>query len=273
MPSDFAYEEIDHPLHEAQFEGYVQTVSVRARPSELFPGAAARTLSADPAIGRSVLLLEVGAGFARAPAPLGVSASLDLVVLEGTIDFASDRLVARDFAFVPPGVVLPPLASTAGAQFLVFVDPPFDNSHAVEAQRARGPYVTRYDDQRWRAATLVRDAGLELDLQVQLLKQDPVTGARTWYVRQGVGGKVPWERHSVVEEGFLIAGEYRLAERLPGRTVIGNYAPGGYFRRPPGVLHSGPLSGTRTGAIWLQRAPAALDVTFVEAQHGVDLPG
>jgi hypothetical protein len=45
--------------------------------------------------------------------------------------------------------------------------------------------------------------------------------------------------------------------------VSGDYQPGGYFRRPAGVLHSGPASGTAAGAIWLQRAPAALDVTFV----------
>ena len=257
------YEVVAAPLCEAGFVGYVQATELLALPCEWLAGALARTLSADAVTGRAALLVNVPAGFERMSGFLGPSGSLDLVVLTGVVEFGATELHERDFAFVPADFELPSIRARRGAQLLLFVDPPPGDAESLRAQQSRGILVTGYDEQAWREASLVRTAGLELDLAVQLLKNDPGTTARTWYVRQGAGGKVPWERHSVVEEGFLIAGDYCLAERLPNRTVIGRYAPGGYFRRPPGVLHSGPRSGTESGAIWLQRAPAALDVTFL----------
>ena len=94
------------------------------------------------------------------------------------------------------------------------------------------------------------------------LKKDPFTTARTWYVKLGEGMALPWEVHSMVEEGYVMEGDYTLAECLPGRTVIGDYAPGGYFWRPGGIPHGGPGSGPRGTVIWLQRSAVALDVTF-----------
>jgi len=76
---------------------------------------------------------------------------------------------------------------------------------------------------------------------------------------------VPWESHSVVEEGYLLEGDYRLSECLPEGRKDGDYLPGGYFRRPADWIHSGPDSGTDGGAIWLMRSPGALDATFHDA--------
>jgi hypothetical protein len=263
MSTAIVYENVAAPVREAGFVGYVATDGLDDRPCELLAGTRWRLLSGDRSSGQLAAVIDLPAGYARSAGRLGIAGSLDLVVLDGLFDFGAERLGPRDFAFVPAGLALPDLHSSEGTRILMFVDPPPDSDARIAAQAALGAFVTRYDDHGWQEASLVRSAGLELDLAVQMLKTDPATTARTWYVRQGAGGKVPWERHSVVEEGYLIAGEYRLAERLPDRTVIGDYAPGGYFRRPSGVLHSGPASGTETGAIWLQRSPAALDVTFV----------
>jgi hypothetical protein len=76
--------------------------------------------------------------------------------------------------------------------------------------------------------------------------------------------KVPWEVHSMVEEGYVMEGDYVLAECLPDRTVVGDYVQGGYFWRPGGIPHSGPESGPRNGVIWLQRSAVALDVVFYQ---------
>ena len=111
-------------------------------------------------------------------------------------------------------------------------------------------------------------AGVNVPLEVKHLKKDPWTGARTWLVRLKGGVKVPWERHSVPEEGYLLEGDYRLAECLPDGAFVGGYQPGGYFYRPGGLLHGGPESGTRRGAVWLMRSPATLDVQFYTECRG-----
>jgi hypothetical protein len=90
----------------------------------------------------------------------------------------------------------------------------------------------------------------------------PANTARTWFVKLDGGMTVPWEVHSMVEEGCVMEGEYRLAECLPARTVIGDYRTGGSCRRPGGVPHSGPASGPISDTVWLQRSPIALDVVF-----------
>jgi quercetin dioxygenase-like cupin family protein len=96
------------------------------------------------------------------------------------------------------------------------------------------------------------------------LKKDPFTSARTWYVRLGPGMRMPWEVHSMVEEGYVMQGRYTLAECLPARTVIGDYREGGYFWRPGGIPHSGPESGPDGAVMWLQRSPVALDVALYQ---------
>ncbi|HSN70083.1 MAG TPA: hypothetical protein VLT59_01180 [Steroidobacteraceae bacterium] len=260
MAENIEYQTVAGPVIESGFVGYVRSAQVPDDPSDLLPRTRCRLLSADREQGRAAMRLDLPAGYQRAAGPIATG-SIDLVVLAGSLAFGTELLGPRDFAFVPSGCVAPEIGSAGGATVLLFVDPP-PPAERIAAQQALGAFVTRYHEDAWSEPSLVRNAGLELDLAIQMLKADPATTARTWYVRQGAGGKVPWERHSVVEEGFLMSGDYRLAERLPARAVIGDYEPGGYFRRPPGVLHSGPESGTATGAIWLQRSPAALDVEF-----------
>ena len=243
------------------FVGYVDSAAVAATPFEAWPGARARLLSADPAAGRVSWRVEVPAGWqlrrgARLPQ------SREIVMLEGTLKFGDDLLQRWDFAFVPPRARLPGLESSQGATLLLFQDPPAADRAAVERQRRRGSYVTRFDPARWQPAALARAAGATADLRVMHLKKDPFTTARTWYVKLDGGMTVPWEVHSMPEEGFVMTGRYRLAECLPSRTVTGEYSTGGYFWRPGGIPHSGPTSGPVENTVWLQRSPVALDVVF-----------
>ena len=153
----------------------------------------------------------------------------------------------------------PSLTAVVASRMLVFTDLVGPGSGLSET------FVASARALDWRPGTVAAEAGLPLDLSVKDLKRDPATGARTWLVKIGPGVEVPWESHSVVEEGYLLEGDYRLSECLPEGRQEGEYLPGGYFRRPANWIHSGPESGTDGGAVWLMRSPAALDVTFHEA--------
>jgi hypothetical protein len=263
-----AAERVEGPLREAgpdgtAFVGYVDSSTLPSRSFERWPGVSARTLGEDTATGRLALRAELPPGW-RLDRPPVVAQSLEMVVLDGGLRFGEEVLARRDFAFVPPAAQAPALASPDGASVLLFFDPPSPDAAAVARQRQRGPYVTRFDAARWQPASLARSAGATIDLRVMHLKKDPFTTARTWYVRLGPGMRMPWEVHSMVEEGYVMEGGYTLAECLPTRTVIGSYRKDGYFWRPGGIPHSGPESGPDGAVIWLQRSPVALDVKLYQ---------
>lgn len=261
-----AAERVTGPLREIlsddrRFVGYVDSTLLPSRPFARWSGVTAQWLDEDAASGRLALRARFPPLWRLEHAP-AVPQSIEIVMLDGELRFGDQSLGSYDFAFVPPDVPVPTLSSERGAQALLFFDPPAPEAAAVARQRERGSYVTRFDPQRWQPASLARSAGATIDLRVMHLKKDPFTTARSWYVRLGPGMTMPWEVHSMVEEGYVMEGGYTLAECLPTRTVIGDYAAGGYFRRPGGIPHSGPDSGPRDAVIWLQRSPVALDVVL-----------
>jgi quercetin dioxygenase-like cupin family protein len=240
---------------------YLPQQSLPEQAFDRWPGVQVRRLSGDAVSGRLAVHARFPAGWRLALAAPPAQ-SVEIVVLEGELQFGADALGRYDFAFVPPASPPPAIGSARGAQALLFFDPPSPDAAAVARQRERGAYVTHFDASRWQPASLAKSAGATADLRVMHLKKDPFTTARTWYVKLGGGMTTPWEVHSMVEEGYVMEGDYTLAECLPGGTVVGDYAQGGYFWRPGGIPHSGPESGTRAGVIWLQRSPVALDVAF-----------
>lgn len=253
------------PIRIPQFDGFIDAGSLPATPLPALPGAQARTLSASSDGRRAAYELELPSGFRHVGRAGDFEGSLELIVLDGTLGVGEATLKRLDFAYVPPGGELSTLAALDGARVLMFLDPPHADPAIVRAQRARGRYVTHFADKNWKQATVARDAGRALALWVQDLKNDPDSTARTWYVKGGPDLSVPWERHSVVEEGYLVEGDYRLAECLPQGLVVGDYGPRGYFRRGPHIVHSGPESGTRGGVVWLMRStPTKLDVVFAD---------
>ncbi|MEZ5498202.1 MAG: hypothetical protein R3E77_02100 [Steroidobacteraceae bacterium] len=255
--------EVNAPVREANFVGYIAQQSLPYQSLRRWPSLRARILSEDSSSGRLAAYVEFPRGWHARRLP-ALAQSVEVIVLDGGLTFGTDALAHYDFAFVPPGRSPPSLGSRDGAHALVFFDPPAADAAAVGRQQQRGAYVTRFDPARWQPASLARSAGATADLKVMHLKKDPFTTARTWYVKLEGGMTVPWEVHSMPEEGYLMEGSYRLAECLPARTVIGNYVQGGYFWRPGGIAHSGPESGPQGPVIWLQRSPIALDVVFYQ---------
>jgi hypothetical protein len=223
-------------------------------------GATPVQLLNDADDGRQVAVAEVAADWSHL-LPAQRSHTLELVVLEGELTWDGGAMGVHDHAYLPAGAPAPNwVAGPQGAALLLFLDPP----RATDGNAAR---VRATDSIPWRPGVVAqRDTGQVLDLEVKDLLWVESTGQRTWLVRAGADLQIPWEVHESVEEGYLLAGDYRLGECLPGQPtpVTGAYEPGGYFYRPGGIVHSGPDSGSRTGALWLLRTPTRLTVDFVD---------
>ncbi len=241
-----------------RFIGFIQAQTAPVEAWSPFPGVTARRLSVDEFTGRSALHLALPVGW-RWSGLVNDAFSREWFVLEGSVQAGERRLRPGDLLYVPPGVEPPAMTALVASTMLVFTDPADPDSSLDRS------FVTSSRVTPWRPGTVAHKAGVPLDLSVKDLKQDPGSGARTWLVKVGPDIRVPWESHSVVEEGFLLEGTYRLSECLPEGRRDGEYLPGGYFRRPAGWIHSGPESGTDDGAVWLMRSPGTLDATFHDA--------
>ncbi|MDJ0926038.1 MAG: hypothetical protein QNJ73_00190 [Gammaproteobacteria bacterium] len=208
--------------------------------------------------GRRVALAELPGGWAR-QLPAERAHTVEALVLEGELDWQGTGLGPYDYAHLPAAAESPLLVvGDAGARVLLFLDPPrdTDGSTAQLVDSARAP---------WQPATVaVRDMGRALALEIKDLRLVDATGQRTWLLRVDTDFEIPWEVHTSAEEGFLLDGDFRVGECLPDGPVLGEYAPGGYFYRPAGIAHSGPESGTESGAFWILRTPAHLTVEFLD---------
>ena len=216
---------------------------------------AARILNRS-ADGRTVAVVDLPVGSTIAISDQR-SWDLELLLLAGQLDWNRRTLGKNGYVFLPADEPAPEVRPVDESRALVFLDPGRGN---------RGRFARALDTETldWRPGVVAHeDTGRGLELEVKDLFWDEVTGQRTWLLRAGPDLTVPWERHTTVEEGFLLEGDYRLAECLPGGVVVGDYGPGGYFYRPPGIVHSGPASGTKGGVLWLLRTPARLTVEFV----------
>lgn len=227
----------------------------RAAPSPGWPEA--RLLRRDAATGEAWRLsADRASDFDGGAAP----ALTELYVLRGSIRFARVALGPGDYARLGAGYDMGEVRLGADSDILLFRYPV-----GAPASPQPEPLVVREAETEWTAGTVARDAGAEAPLMIRRLFTDPETGARTHLVRLAASVSVPWEIHSTAEEGYLLDGDYRLAECLPSGRRDYDYAPGGYFYRPAGVMHSGPQSTTTTGATWLIRTPRTLDALFYPA--------
>ena len=171
-----ATERVDGPVREHGFVGYVQPQALAEAPFERWPGVFVKRASEDPATGRLAVQARFPAGW-RGELPATGPQSIEIVMVEGGLEFGADRLGKYDFAFVPPGVAPPALASPAGARAWLFFDPPAPDAAAVERQRQRGAYISRFDPARWQPASVAKSAAATADLKVMHLKKDPFTSA------------------------------------------------------------------------------------------------
>ena len=186
--------------------------------------------------------------------------TIELLVLGGELLWLGRTLRYLDYGYWPQKAgALSWRGGKQGARLLLFLDPPRDR----DSPKGR---IQRNSDKDWLPATVaLRDAGIALALETKDLLYDAVSGQRTWLLRVDPDFSIPWEVHTSAEEGFLIAGDFRVGECLPEGPVVGGYLPGGYFYRPAGRVHSGPSSGSDQGALWVLRTPTELTVEFLDS--------
>ncbi|MGH8166529.1 MAG: cupin domain-containing protein [Woeseiaceae bacterium] len=224
------------------------------------PGTRAKGLSGDPQTGRfsALLLLPEQWRWNTGAAP---GKSVEIFVLLGEITLGDLQLRPGNYAYLPPGSTGLSMSTLNGAQVLYFLGDADPNS-VIQT-----PLFMSRDVVPWEPLSADPiDAGL----QVKELRADPGSGAKTYLLKIEPGATQPWRQSSVATEGFLLSGEYRHSECVDGKAVTGEYAPGGYFQRPPGIVNGGPEAGSEEGAVWFVRTLARESTTTVD---GCPQPG
>lgn len=177
--------------------------------------------------------------------------ALEIFVLSGELSFSDMRLGPGGYAYVPPGSMGFRLLSDDGAQVLYFLN------EVDEQTVIRSPIILDSSLLPWEE----RAPGL----RERELRRDPGTGARTWLVRVAPGLEFPWAASTVDQEGYLLAGQFTGSECAQGEPASWEYLPGGYFRRPAGVLSGGPETAVTAESTWFLREQAAGTVTVSPA--------
>lgn len=244
----------------AQF--YVDTSRLGTERVAEFAALPVKILSRNQATGRLALELKLLPQFRDRGQRQLTDRSFEIVLLEGDLQIDNVKLQPRDFSFTPAGGKRPKLSTLQGARLLAFFDPAPRDPAIRDKLRSMGGYVTHYDDSRWNPGSLSQMAGFDLRLEIQHLKKDPLSGARTWLVRLKPPVTMPFEVHSVAEEAYVLAGRYSQPECMPDGMRTGIYEANSYFFRPGGIPHSGPGAGPLIETTFLMRSPANLDVTF-----------
>lgn len=208
------------------------------------PEVSVRVLSLDEETGASSVLLHYPPGWSRDEVE-HVTADEELFVLDGELEIAGQRYPQYAYAHLPAGYVRASQAAPTGATVLCFFSgEPRSVSGAPEDggcdERRLVEYVHALDG----------DWGGNFHPQFppgagrKFLRRDPLDGEETWLLGTMPlrNGRRP-EKHPVVEEMYLLAGE------LVGH--VGLMRPGAYFWRPPEEWH-GPF-GSLTGNLMLFR--------------------
>jgi len=255
--------------------GFVGFINQQDLPWEEFQvkgvasGLKAKTLSRDPKTGAVSLLLYYPPGWRSRADSNYHSGDEEVLVLEGDLTIGKRTLTDRCYSFIPAGMAHGPISARNGCLALTFFDQEPDVIASSESKPGskldRSIEYKNYFDEPWALGDTRAKSKTPPPLLIKVLRQDEQTGARTWIA--GVLSGHPnytWETHPTWEEGYLLEGEYHLAECLNGKSRAGVFTPGSYFFRPAGLPHVGPNAGAKGYAIWLFRTPAELEAQFLD---------
>lgn len=239
------------PAARLPYPAFVQADELEPVFTAALPGTRAQPLLVDGQHGRASLLLALPPDWSwnAGGAP---GKSVEIYVLEGEIRLGEFSLQPGNYAYLPPGSTRLPMSTDRGARLLYFLD------DADRQAVIRTPLFTSREVVPWQP---VPEAGDDA-VQHKVLRSDPGSGAMTALVSFAPGARGQWHASSVPTEGFLLSGDFRVSVCLQGEALDGQYAPGGYFRRPPGTVIE---TGTEGGAVWLIRQPARAALTSYDA--------
>lgn len=208
------------------------------------PGTEARILSKDSDTGACSLLVRYPAGWRR-DVTEHLLVDEEFLVIDGSLTVGGITYGEKGFAHLPVNATRSGMAAgDTGAVVLTFFSatPALspgaapaapDPARLVEGVDAyRVPYTGNFHPE------FPPGAGRKK------LYDDPVTGDQSWILGTlGMRWAERAERHPVVEEMYLLAGEVH--------GNLGVMRPGAYFWRPPEIAH-GPY-GSKTGNIYFFR--------------------
>lgn len=227
-------------------------------------GAEQRLLSRDQH-GRCSLVVRAEPGWV-AGNPGFFTSEAEIVVLRGSLEMNEDILGRYSYTAVPAGMPVHRLSAEYGARFLLFLNDPageflVQGSPDAEWDRAGNVPPVNLFDLSWKAPYT---PGLAPGILTKLLREHPASTARTWVTGMLHWGREisAWEEHPTAEEAYVLEGRITNTERLSSGVATHVYNPGGYFHRPPRVLHSGPGSWVDAYAMILFRSPKRLETRW-----------
>ena len=203
------------------------------------PGIRAKQLAGDPQTRRTSNRIDLPADWQGTSG--GVPGrSMEIFVLEGLLTIADIKLPPGGYAFLPAGSLGFNMTTEESARILYFVNDTDPESII------RSPIIIDSSLLSW-------DATETPGVTTRELRRDPGTGAATWLLRVEAGVSLPWQKSSVLREGYLLNGNYQHSECVQGEALTWQYTKGGYFYRPADAVNGGPQSGGETAAIWFLR--------------------
>ncbi|MEM7444210.1 MAG: DUF4437 domain-containing protein [Pseudomonadota bacterium] len=224
--------------------------------ADLRPGADVRILSEDTESGACSLLVRYPAGWSRETDGY-LNADEEFLVLDGDLTVGKCDYSYLGYGHLPAGLPRRKIATKSGAVVLTFFSArpalqqgvgDCDRNRMVEGVDGLDiPYTGNFHPE------FPPGAGRKM------LYEDPSTGDQSWLLGTlGLRWAERAERHPVIEEMFLIAGEVH--------GNCGVMRPGAYFWRPPDIAH-GPY-GSLTGNIYFFRTKGGkLSTEYEDAER------
>jgi Domain of unknown function (DUF4437) len=196
------------------------------------------------------------------------NADEEIFLVEGDLTIGDQKLTKYSYTFIPAGMAHGPVSTRQGAVLVhwfnktpdfIISDKDMPGARVHAAVRDWNYYKNPWDTANF---PVYRKGPPIPGLHVKLLRRDPDTGEMTW-MTSSIASTRPgylWEVHPTFEEYFLVerSGEMVVGECLPEGPVGKKYGDRGYWFRPAGVGHLGPISHSTGYGISLVRSGGPL---------------
>lgn len=214
-------------------------------------GLQAKVLSRDEKRGGVSLMASLPIGWQNAIKGYN-KANTEIFVLDGDLQIGDQKLTKYSYTFIPAGTSHGPMATRHGTVFLLWFNQTPNFVPSEENQPGARVYAAVTDWNYYRKPfdsdnfPVYRKGPPIPGLRLKLLRKDPDTGEMTWITHGMVSsrGGFLWEVHPTFEEYFLLerSGEMVVGECLSEGPIGKRYRERGYWWRPAGVGHIGPIS-------------------------------
>jgi hypothetical protein len=201
------------------------------------------------------------------------NANTEIFVLDGDMQIGDQKLTRYSYTFIPAGTTHGPVTTRHGAVFLLWFDKTPDFVPSGDDKPGARTYAAVRDWNYYHAPfdsvnfPIYRKGSPIPGVRLKLLRNDPDTGEMTWITHSMASSRRGslWEVHPTFEEYFLLerSGEFTSGECLSEGPVPIRYEERGYWWRPAGVGHIGPISISTGYGLSLVRTGGPLWADYV----------